>query len=103
MTVNTDAIAVDPRIAGGPLFHSCDLIGQSVVAHPGVVRVVKRLRSPRRPHPVDLHHHEPKLGQRLSISARRREAATAYTSCLRTRIDVVDEWILSCRIEIRRD
>ena len=57
------------------------------------------LRSPRRPHPVDLDDDEAELGERLRIAARRRERAAADAAGLRPGIDVVDDRILLRRIE----
>ena len=73
MTVDRRSIGVDPAIAPRQFFHAGDLIGQRVVAHVRVVRVVKRLRSPRRPHPVDLDDDKPQLSERLCIAASGRE------------------------------
>ena len=48
-----------------------DLIGNRVVAHVPVVRVVERLRAPRRAHAVDRHDDEAELRERLVVAARR--------------------------------
>ena len=64
---------IDPGIPRRELLHARDLVGQRVVAHVAEVRVVELLRSPGRPHPVDLHDDEPELGERLRIAARREK------------------------------
>ena len=102
MAVNAGAIDVKPGIARGQLLHRADLIGQGVVAHVAVVGLVKFLRAPRRPHPVDLDDDEPELRQRLRIAARRRELAAADAAGLRTRINMVDDRISLRRVQIHR-
>src|SRR6185436_17204488 len=67
------------------------------------VGVVERLGSPRRAHPVDLDDHESKLGQRLRITTCRREAAATDASCLRARIDVIDDRVFPAPIQTSGD
>ena len=93
---------IDPRVSGGELLHAGDLIGQRVVAHVAVIRLVECLRAPRCAHPVDLDDHEAEFGERLRVAARRRERARADAAGLRTRINVIDDRILLRRIEGRR-
>ncbi len=96
-------VDVDPRILLRELLHPRDLIRNRVVAsHRAVVRVLKRLRSPRRPHAVDRDDDEAELGEGLAIAARRGERAAAGAAGLRAGIDVVDDRILLRRIEVRR-
>src|SRR2546421_13088800 len=102
MAVDAGAVDVDPRIAARELLRRRDLVGQRVVAHVGVVRVVKFLGAPWRSHPVDLDNDESELGERLRVAARRRKRTAADAAGLRTRIDMVDDWILPSGIEIVR-
>src|SRR5690606_29701919 len=60
---------VDERVALGELAHSCDLIGQRVVAHVAVVRVMERLGASGRAHAVDLDDDEAELGECLIVAA----------------------------------
>src|SRR5207244_4815551 len=71
VSVDSGAIDIDPREPLRQLLHAGNLIGQCVVSHLAVVGVVKRLRSPRRAHAVDLDDYEPKLRQSLRIAAGR--------------------------------
>src|SRR3954452_9875040 len=93
MTVDAGTIDVDPREPRGKFLHRPDLVGQRVVAHVAVVRLVELLRPPRRTHPVDLDDDETELGERLRVAARRREDATADAAGLRTGVDVIDDRI----------
>ena len=102
VAVDAGAIEIDPREARRQLLHARDLIGQRVVAHVAVPGLVERTRSPRRPHPVDLHDDETELGDRLRVAACGRESPAADAAGLRSRIDVVDDRIPPRRIEVRR-
>ena len=72
-------VDVDERVPLRELLHAGDLIGQRVVAHVAVVRVVERLRSPRRAHAVDLDDDEAKLRERLRDRRARGEKLRAPT------------------------
>src|SRR5215469_7316714 len=94
MAPDPDTLDVNPWILRGQLSHPGHLIWQRVVAHVAVVEVVKFLRSQRVAHPIDLHDHEPKLSQRLAVTARTGERPAMNASALRPRIDIVDDRIL---------
>src|SRR6185503_17597218 len=89
VTVNAGAIYVDPRKPRGELFHSAHLIGQRVVAHIAVVRVMEFLGARGVSHTIDLDHDKTQLRKRLRIAASSRKRSTAHASPLGARIDVI--------------
>ena len=91
VSVNSGAVNVDPSITLGELLHARDLIGERVVSHFAVVRVVEGFRSPRRAHPIDLHDDEPQFGERLCVTASRRKTPTSDAASLWAGIDMVDD------------
>src|SRR5262245_19823633 len=93
-------IDIDPGILFRKLLHSGYLIGQSVVAHVAVIKVVELLRTERISHAVDLHHDEAKLGQRLSVTTRRGKRAASDTAALGTGIDLIDDGIFFLFVEV---
>jgi len=63
VSIDPHLIEIDPRILRREVLHSRNLIRQRVVPQVGVIRLMERLRPPRRPHAVDTHNDETKLRQ----------------------------------------
>ena len=100
MAVDAGAVDIDPGVALRELLHARDLVRKGVVAHVAEVGFVELLGAPRSAHAIDLYHDEAQLGERLAIAARGREVAAADAAGLRTGVDMIDDRILLCRVEI---
>ena len=102
MAPDAGAIQVDPRILRRQRLHPRDLVGQGVVDHVAVVRVLEGLAAPGRAHAVDGDDYKAEFRQRLVVDLRAGEGARAHRAGLRAGIDVVDDRVLLVRIEVGR-